>query len=192
MRKPCNGQAGAAAKKGGLDSLVGTYNIIQPEWILPMPSPWCNENWNYNSLGSDWQCRCWDGQHQSPIDLPSTERLEKINMGADIEFWKADSELVVDKNFVTLVPKDTEKGFGLMTSYVGDVYRATQVVFHQGSDHTINGFRYDLEAQIIWRSDDPSKAGKKAIVSVLFHVEVDAKNPVLETFIWDLQNGHND
>jgi hypothetical protein len=37
-------------------------------------------------------------------------------MGADIEFWKADAELVVDKNFVTLVPKDTEKGFGLMTS----------------------------------------------------------------------------
>lgn len=62
-------------------------------------------------------------------------------MGADIEFWKADAELVVDKNFVTLVPKDTEKGFGLMTSYVGDVYRATQVVFHQASDHTINGLR---------------------------------------------------
>lgn len=65
-------------------------------------------------------------------------------------------------------------------------------MFHQGSDHTINGFRYDLEAQIIWRSDDPSKAGKKAVVSVLFHVEVDQKNPVLETFVWDLQNGHNE
>jgi len=48
--------------------------------------------------------------------LPSTERLEKITTGADIEFWKADAELVVDKNFVTLVPKDTDKGFGLMTS----------------------------------------------------------------------------
>jgi len=116
MRKPCSGQGQAKKKKSGLDSLVGTYNIVQPEWILPMPSPWCNENWNYNALGTDWQCRCWDGQHQSPIDLPSTERLEKINMGADIEFWKADSELVVDKNFVTLVPKDVEKGFGLMTS----------------------------------------------------------------------------
>lgn len=121
MRKPCAGQGGASTPKSGLDSLVGTYNIIQPEWILPMPSPWCNENWNYNALGSDWQCRCWDGQHQSPIDLPSTERLEKITTGADIEFWKADAELVVDKNFVTLVPKDTDKGFGLMTSYVGDV-----------------------------------------------------------------------
>lgn len=36
------------------------------------------------------------------------------------------------------------------------------------------------------------KAGKKAMVSVLFHVEVDEKNPVLETFIWDMQNGHNE
>jgi hypothetical protein len=49
-----------------------------------------------------------------------------------------------------------------------------------------------LEAQIIYRSDDPLKAGKKAMVSVLFHVEVDSKNPVLETFVWDLTNGHNE
>lgn len=107
LRKPCmgagggpGGKKGTAGTKGSeiLDSLTGTYNIIQPEWILPMPSPWCNQEWNYNSLGTNWQCRCWDGQHQSPIDLPSTERLEKINMGADIEFWKTDVELVVDKN----------------------------------------------------------------------------------------------
>jgi len=193
MRKPCNGQGKQQEKKENpLNDLVGTYNIIQPEWILPMASPWCNENWNYNSLGTDWQCRCWDGQHQSPFDLPSTERLETLSMGADIEFWKADSELVVDKNFVTLVPIDKDKGFGLMTSYIGDVYIATQVIFHQGSDHTINGYRYELEAQIIFKSDDPTKAGKKAIISVLFHTEVDEKNPVLERFIWDLPNGHNE
>lgn len=36
------------------------------------------------------------------------------------------------------------------------------------------------------------RQAKKAIVSALFHVEVDEKNPVLETFVWDLQNGHNE
>lgn len=30
------------------------------------------------------------------------------------------------------------------------------------------------------------------MVSALFHVEVDNKNPVLETFVWDLMNGHNE
>lgn len=67
-------------------------------------------------MGTDWQCRCWDGQNQSPIDLPPTERLEVINMGADINFHKADTEMIVDKNFVTLVPMDKDKGFGTMTS----------------------------------------------------------------------------
>lgn len=114
LRKPCNGQ-GKSQKAGGLDDLVGTYNIIQPEWILPMPSPWCNENFNYNSLGTNWQCRCWDGHHQSPIDLPSVDRLESMNMGADIEFNKVDTEMIVDKNYVTLKPKN-EEGFGTMIS----------------------------------------------------------------------------
>lgn len=30
------------------------------------------------------------------------------------------------------------------------------------------------------------------MVSVLFHTEVDEKNPVLERFVWDLPNGHNE
>jgi len=30
------------------------------------------------------------------------------------------------------------------------------------------------------------------MISAMFHVEVDSKNPVLETFVWDLMNGHNE
>jgi len=83
---------------------------------MPIPSPWCNENWNYNSLGSHWECRCWDGLNQSPIDLPNEASLESLNTSAQIEFEKVDSEMIVDKNFITLVPIDKEKGFGTMTS----------------------------------------------------------------------------
>lgn len=100
--------------------------------------------------------------------------------------------MIVDKNFITLIPKDKEKGFGVMTSYIGDVYRATQVVLHLDSDHTIDGFRFPMEAQILYRSDDPKKAGKKAIVSALFHREIDAKNELLEKFVWDVLSGHGE
>lgn len=104
MRSPCDGTKDGDANKGKnpLNDLVGKYNIIEPYWILPTPSPWCNENWTYNNLGTDWQCRCWDGDHQSPIDLPPIERLELLNTGASIEFFKVDTEMVVEKNFVSL------------------------------------------------------------------------------------------
>lgn len=81
-----------------------------------MPSPWCNEEWNYNNLGTDWQCRCFDGMNQSPLDLPPFETLESISMGADIRFNKVDVEMIVDKNYVTLLPVDKQKGFGTLTS----------------------------------------------------------------------------
>lgn len=63
-----------------------------------MPSPWCNVDWNYNNLGTDWQCRCWDGQNQSPIDLPPVDQLPELTTGATIEFWKVDGEMIVEKN----------------------------------------------------------------------------------------------
>ena len=44
--------------------------VKQPILIIPIPSPYCNERWNYQSHGSNWECKCSEGQNQSPIDLP--------------------------------------------------------------------------------------------------------------------------
>lgn len=101
LRDPCGGAKKEEAKDD-IKEIEGMYNIVQPEWILPMPSPWCNQDWNYGSLGTNWECRCHDGENQSPIDLPSTDILEVINLGADIEFKKVDVEMIVEKNFVAL------------------------------------------------------------------------------------------
>lgn len=64
-------------------------------------------------------------------------------------------------------------------------------MFHHESDHTVGGFRYEIEAQIIYKSDDVTKAGKKAMVSVLFHSEVGEKNKYMEAFAFDMLNGYN-
>lgn len=29
--------------------------------IIPLPSPDCETDWNYNQHGQDWKCRCDDG-----------------------------------------------------------------------------------------------------------------------------------
>jgi len=102
MGSPCEGAAKPPTGGSPLAGMMGKFNIIEPQWILPMPSPWCNKDWNYNNLGTDWQCRCWDGQHQSPIDLPPVDTLPVLTTGANIEFWKADTEMVVEKNYVAL------------------------------------------------------------------------------------------
>lgn len=44
--------------------------IIKPLWVIPLPSPICNEKWNYDQVGHEWNCKCFEGQSQSPIDLP--------------------------------------------------------------------------------------------------------------------------
>lgn len=155
-----------------------------------MPSPWCNQDWNYGSLGTNWECRCHDGENQSPIDLPSIDILEVINLGADITFNKVDVEMIVEKNFVALYPLNPEKSFGTMTSYVGDQYTAYKVIFHGESDHTVNGMRYPLEAQVLFKSADPNRAGKNAIVSILYKDDVGVKNPAFETFAFDMLSGH--
>jgi len=47
-------------------------NITQPIIIIPIPSRQCNQNWNYQKDGEDWECDCAQGKEQAPIDLPKT------------------------------------------------------------------------------------------------------------------------
>jgi hypothetical protein len=46
--------------------------------IVPLPSPDCEKDWNYNFHGEEWVCRCNEGREQSPINLPNVAQLELI------------------------------------------------------------------------------------------------------------------
>lgn len=35
--------------------------ILQPLMIIPLPSPDCAVDWNYNFHGMDWVCKCNEG-----------------------------------------------------------------------------------------------------------------------------------
>jgi len=35
--------------------------ILQPLMIIPLPSPNCESDWNYNFHGMDWVCKCNEG-----------------------------------------------------------------------------------------------------------------------------------
>jgi hypothetical protein len=49
--------------------------VREPIIIIPLPSPDCAKDWNYNSHGKNWVCRCNEGTEQSPIDLPNVAVL---------------------------------------------------------------------------------------------------------------------
>ncbi len=39
-----------------------TQKITQPILIIPLASPFCNQDYNYNELGADWECECREGK----------------------------------------------------------------------------------------------------------------------------------
>jgi len=38
--------------------------------LIPLPSPFCNYQFNYKENGDDWNCKCEEGYSQSPIAIP--------------------------------------------------------------------------------------------------------------------------
>ena len=59
--------------EGDTKVITKTIEITQPIVIVPTPSPHCNEKWNYQKWGDDWECDCREGKEQSPINLPKID-----------------------------------------------------------------------------------------------------------------------
>ena len=52
--------------------------VEQPIYMLPLPSPVCHVDFDYNAHGDDWKgCNCQE-TNQSPIDLPDPKCMDKI------------------------------------------------------------------------------------------------------------------
>jgi hypothetical protein len=41
--------------------------VKEPILLIPLPSPRCNEKWNYALHGDDWNCACAEGL--SPVEI---------------------------------------------------------------------------------------------------------------------------
>ena len=150
------------------DKIIIEKKIIQPIIIIPLPSPKCNENWNFTNKGSDWQCECAEGKEQSPINLVSISKnknidsiiqspikpifryhtigrildadsaLDKKDIGKDIKIVYENGKLTI-KNV----------NLGKLVTLDGTVYRAEEIVFHTPSLHTIEGESFPLEVNVI-------------------------------------------
>lgn len=151
--------------------------VKQPVIIIPTPSRFCNEKWNYQQNGRDWECTCKEGKIQSPIDLPAIEKPQEV-LNAErtlFEFNKIETENNKELKFVFEDYKITIYGnFGKLVTPDLIKYTAEKIEFHTGAEHQINSKNYDLEAQIYYSS--VKYPFKKAILSFLFEMEAGSKN----------------
>lgn len=125
------------------------------------------EHWG--ALSAD-NASCDSGHEQSPINLHA---VSEAAYSAPALHWGAGEGLVSDNGHTIKV--DLEAAGSL---HLDDrAYELVQFHFHAGSEHTVDGQHYPLEAHFVHASDD----GHLAVVGVFF--EEGATNPALDA-LW--------
>lgn len=172
--------------------------IINPLYVIPTPTRECNENWNYDRKGQDWDCLCKEGKHQSPIDLPYINKTistsakplfiyHKFNMQGE------EQKMVFDYNTMTQsknqklefiyknnLLKLTYPNMGNLITLKGSNFIAKEILFHTPSEHTINGQHFDMEMQIIHNANSIKQKGKQVVLSFLFKAYPGAINKFID------------
>lgn len=154
--------------------------IIQPIIMVPLPRKQCNENWNYKSFGTDWECTCSEGKEQSPIDLPPYSKaidspitpllqfhtVELTDHAPSLDGLVSSSELEI--RYLKGAIRILYPNLGKLVTLDGTVYYAEEIVFHTPAEHTIDGVRHDMEMQILHYGRSKGDIAKQAVVSFIF------------------------
>lgn len=150
----------------------------QPIVLVPLPSPNCNEKWDYKQLGEDWNCICKQGNDQSPVDLPnqSNSIISPVRPSLNYNLINPLTTPTLDGSVSeTLAIKNSGKylhimhdDMGRLITEDGTIYQAQEIMFHTPSNHKINGKQYDLEVVIIHSGITKGDIAKQATLSFLF------------------------
>ena len=167
--------------------------VTQPMILIPLPSRHCNDDWNYNQMGIDWECDCSEGNEQSPINLP----LPKDAVPSPVKPLFQYDEALVKLSYSTidgLIKKDDplkilfqdnclrifHKYFGKIVTLDGAVYYAQEIVFHTPAEHTIDGKVYSMEMQVIHYGQSVGDISKQVILSFIFDKKPGSYNKFID------------
>lgn len=170
-----------------------TKNIVQPELVIPIPSQFCNENWDYQQNGADWECTCSEGPEQSPIDLPlppdaidspvkplfQYKEIDPVSTFSTLDglHTKGQKMKITNENGLLQIEN---YDFGKIVTLDGAVYQAEQITFHTPSNHQINGKSFPLEISIIHYGVTKGDIAKQVVLSFLFEKKAGVYNKFLE------------
>lgn len=158
---------------------VITKKIKQPFVLIPLPSPKCNENWDYLAKGGDWNCECSEGKEQSPINLPPKQHaidspIKPVFQYDEIHPDGSSSDISEDKTKPLKIKYEDNalrikhKIFGKLVTLDGAVYFAEEIIFHTPAQHTINGKVYPMEMEIIHYGKSKGDIAKQVVLSFIF------------------------
>jgi carbonic anhydrase len=204
--KECMGQHDGKAPEGksmdkcytttsnyGPKVVISKKVIKKPIIMVPLPSPTCNQDWNYDQNGDDWECTCQEGKEQSPIDLPPIpetigspvkpmfqyKEIAYISDEETLEGLLVRQEKIhisVEENLLQIWHKD----FGKSVTVDGTIYNAQRITFHTPSNHKINGKQFPLELSIIHFGVTKGDIGKSLVLNFLFDKEAGVYNSFFE------------
>ncbi len=158
-----------------------------------MPSRKCNEKWNYQQLGRDWECECAEGREQSPIDLPKEDYALETDVRPSFQY-----ELIEPISHISTIDGQMQENqniqihyednairikhmrFGKVVTTDGAVYFAEEIVIHTPAEHKINGKQYDMEVQIVHYGQSKGDIAKQLTLSFLFEKKAGVYNKFLD------------
>jgi carbonic anhydrase len=168
---------------------------IEPVIIIPLPSKYCNEGWNWQKNGNDWNCDCVEGKEQAPIDLPKPDnsidspvkpffQYEEVSniISVTAKDGQTTEEKTLQLEIVNGVMKIKHEKFGRLITIDRAVYQATEIVIHVPAEHTIEGKKYDMEIQIVHSGISKGDLSKQAVLCFL----VEQRPGIYNKFIEDL------
>lgn len=171
-------------KENGIENnTVIKKTIIDATIVIPQPSKNCNEKWNYDNHGDDWECLCKQGDSQSPIDLPDLDDSSLIyspitplfqfeEVPAKVPVTTVEGEYIEDGNikikYLNGAIRVLHPNLGKAVTLNGSVYIAEEISVHTPSEHTRDGKRLDMEIQIIFYGVSKGDIAKQVVLSFLF------------------------
>ena len=169
-------------------------NEYEPIILIPQPSRFCNEDWNYDNKGANWECICSEGKEQSPIDLP-LESVVESDIAPLFTFNEIKVEEVIlskdgqlmDKQYMYFEYRENSlkvlsSNFGKITTVNGAMYEAQEIAFHMPAEHKIAGQTFNMEMEITYFGKTVGDIDKQVVLSFLFK----KKPGVYNAFIQDL------
>jgi len=117
-------------------------HIQQPVIMINTPSAYCNDNWGFYNHGNQWECKCIEGNEQSPIDLPRRETAIPVENAALFDYSRisaGNSKIVWEENMIKIKPKEDLMNFGYITDIDSTEYEAYEIRIHTPSEHKIRG-----------------------------------------------------
>lgn len=179
-----------------------TNKKIKKMFIIPKESRRCNEDWNYQNGGSDWECTCSEGINQSPINLPRPiprmvtrmkpmflyDIIQPINKENSIDGVMKENEPVKIYNQDGLL-KIMHSNLGKIVMPDGGVYHGEEIIFHTPAEHMIAGKKFDMEIQVVHYGVSKGDIAKQVTLSFLFYMKPGVFNEFLDKIdVYNLPN----